>query len=201
MTSVHTPDLTTPEARSLIAFHEASHAVMYVLAHRVVRLPPGIPLTIDHAAILERVTLLDEDKGKTGGYCEAEEVYSRDHAARYPQWDWREAMEWQIVVYSAGSVAEAIRCGESHPSGVYRFTRADIGVTSDFVSADAVLQDLNALTRRGATLRRYIVRTFRLLRANWPAVEAIAAVLVHNHRIEGAEIERIFDGASQECRS
>ena len=94
-------------------------------------------------------------------------------------------------------------CGEDRPAGVYRFTRAKrhIGgvpfVPTDFVHANEVLRDLSVLIRRRHTLRRYIVRTFKLLLANWPAVKAVAAALIRDGRIDGAEIERIVDGSSQ----
>ena len=100
-------------------------------------------------------------------------------------------MEWQIVIDMAGGIAEAIHRGERRQRQVFWFAMLNCGADGDLEDAEAVCADLRALTGRRFGLERLVQRALKLLLANWPAVETIAAALIRDHHIDGAAIERI----------
>lgn len=187
-----------------IAYHEAGHAVAFALAHRRAWLPPGMPLRIGHAAVFERVPVRwiieyadgtrEDTTGGRGGVCCASHVYCREYVKEFPDWYWRDAVEWQLMIYLAGGVAEAIHLGERRQREIFRFLYANCrGIASDLEDAAPVLRDLRAVSGRRNWLQQPAVWTLRLLRWHWPAVETIAAVLIRDGYIDGAEIKRIVE--------
>ena len=98
--------------RAAVAYHEAGHAVANVLACRNAQLPPWDDLGVDSAEIVV-------DGEAWGGLCSGTTVYHAAYVTRLPSWDWRDAMEWQIVLDMAGGIAEAIHRGERRAEAFY----------------------------------------------------------------------------------
>ena len=174
------------EARAATAYHEAGHAVAIVLANRNAHLPPEDGLGIEFAEIV-----VAPDGKAWGGTCFGSEVYNPAYVTRLPSWDWRDAMEWQIIMNMAGGIAEAIHRGERRQRHVFQFAMLNCGVHLDLADADNVLADLRTLTGHRFRLERYARRALKLTLANWTAVEAIAAVLIRDMHIEGSAIEKL----------
>lgn len=131
------------------------------------------------------------ETGGFGGVCFGANVYRPEYATRFPPWRWRDAMQWQIIIYMAGGVAEAIHRGEWLQQYIFWFAM-QCGAGGDREAAEAIIADLRKLTGRRHGLERFAIRARKLLLANWPAVEAIAAVLIRDRRIDGAEIEALL---------
>jgi hypothetical protein len=171
-------------SRAAADYHEAGHAVSGVLAQRNAGLPPWDGLSIEFAEIAP------DSKAWAGVYV-GTQVYHPAYLTRLPSFDWRDAAEWQLVKNLAGGIAEAIHRGEHRPRNVFRFAMANCGAEDDFIDAEKVLVDLSKLSGRRCGLQRYTRRTLKLMLAHWPAVAAIAAVLIRDMRIEGAAIEEL----------
>jgi hypothetical protein len=168
---------------SAIAYHEAGHAVAHALALREAHLPNfDAPPNVKYAAIRR------DDDGKASGICFGANVYDPHYVAALPGGDCRDAMQWQIVIDMAGGAAEAIHRGERNKREIMWFALFNCGTEGDLETASAVLADLNALTSKRYGLNRFVIRAVELLRANWPAVESIAAVLIRDRYIDNAEI-------------
>jgi hypothetical protein len=176
---------TAPELCAAIAYHEAGHAVAHVMAYREAHLPDLKP-----APSVKYARIIREDVGKASGICYGSRVYRPEYAARLPDWRWGHAMEWEIVINMAGGVAEAIYRGERRQREVMWFALMNCGTEGDLDDAEVVLADLNRLTRRRYGLQRFTIRALKLLLANWDAVEVIAATLIRDQHVDGAEIER-----------
>ena len=172
------------EERAAAAYHEAGHAVANVLACRNAQLPPWDDLGVDSAEI-------GVDGKAWGGLCSGTTVYHAAYVTRLPSWDWRDAMEWQLVISMSGGIAEAIHRGERRRRVVFQFARLNCGAHHDLADAEKVLADLRALPGRRYGQERYTQRALKLMLAHWPAVEAIAAVLIRDLRIEGSTIEEL----------
>ena len=179
-----------PEALAAVAWHEAGHAVANVIAYRKAQLPGQVRPSVKYAAIVR------EEDGKAGGNCYGGLVYHARYAARLPGWNWRDAMEWQIVIDMAGGVAEAIHRGERRQKEVFWFAMLNCGAGGDLEAAERTLEDLRALTGRRDG-RQYARRALRLLLARWDAVEAIAAALIRDGHIDGEDIEDLVNGVLQ----
>lgn len=174
-----------PEVLAAIAWHEAGHAVAYRRAH----LPPSMsPLSVKYAAVLR------EDNGKASGICFGSNVYMPEYAIQLPSWNWRDAMQWQIIANLAGGVAEAIHRGERRKQDVMWFALLNCGTEGDLEDADAVLADLRQLTGRRYGLQRFVLQARALLIEQWPAVAALAAELIRDRHIDGDEIDAIVYG-------
>lgn len=187
-----TPGDIAPELLAAIAYHEAGHAVAYVLAYRNVHLPPlNPPPSVKHVSIVR------QEDGKFGGLCFGSNVYRPEYAANLPQWPWQHAMEWQIMMNMAGGVAEAIHRGERRQRHVMWFALFDCGTESDLENAEKVLADLRELTGSRYDLQRFVVQTLKLLLEHWPAVDALALRLIEARRVEGDELLRIVTEAGQ----
>jgi hypothetical protein len=130
---------------------------------------PAPPLPVRYVEITE-----------DSGHCVAASVYSSAWgiAPRY-----LDLMQWQVVIHLAGGVAEAISRGERRRHEVLTFAQR----------ARAVLDDLRTLTGRRHDAQPFAMRAMGLLLAHWPAVAALAAALIDNHRIEGDHVERIME--------
>ena len=102
-------------------------------------------------------------------------------------------MEAQVIIHLAGGISEAIHRGVRHE--VLRFAEAYCEVDADMEQARAVLGDLRRLTGYRFEARDFAGRTLEMLEAHWPAVEALAAALIENRRIEGERVEQIIDHA------
>ena len=95
------------------------------------------------------------------------------------------------TISMSGGIAEAIHRGERRRRVVFQFARLNCGAHHDLADAEKVLADLRALPGRRYGLERYTQRALKLMLAHWPAVEAIAAVLIRDLRIEGSTIEEL----------
>ena len=84
----------------------------------------------------------------------------------YPDWDWADAMQWQIVATLAGGIAEAVHRGERRKRHVMWFALCNCGSKDDFISVDAILADLRKLTGHHYGPQRFAERTLVLLLAN-----------------------------------
>lgn len=134
-------------------------------------------------------------RGRPGWYlgrCHNQDIYSTKWTPAYrlrPQW--QEAMEWSIVIDIAGGIAEAIPFGKRNHRDALQRALSTEGALVDFDSIDLVLTDLRALTgqrlERFVAYRHYAARAMKLLKANWPAVEAIAVALIRDRHIDAAE--------------
>src|SRR4029077_11474929 len=173
-----------PELCAAIAYHEAGHAVANVLAYREAHLPKTSGPSVKYASLIR------EADGKASGICFGAQVWHPRYAVMCPDWDWADAMGWEIVSLMAGGVAEAIHRGERRQCEVMWFALFNCGTDGDLDDAEATLADLNRLTGRRYGLQRFAVRALKLLLANWDAVETIAAVLIRDQFIGGAEIEQ-----------
>ena len=175
-----------PEVLSAIAYHEAGHAVANVLAYRNAQ-----SRTASRCCRASNTPVTCTRKGKVGGLCFGSKVYRAEYAVQAPHWRWQDAMQWQIVIDMAGGAAEAIHRGERNKRGLMWFALLNCGTDGDLEDADKVLADLNALTGKRYGLNRFVIRAVELLRANWGAVEAIAAVMIRDGHIDGAEITAV----------
>ena len=176
-----------------IAYHEAGHAVATMLAFHAVQHRYPLPMP---ALPVKFVKLEEETLGRWSGLCYGPEIYSTIWPDQRIDHQWREAMEWQIVINFAGGIAEAIHRGEKRKRDLLWFVAFNCGTDGDLKHADEVLADLRKLTGRRYGEQRFAERTLDLLMANWAAVAAVAAALADKHWIDGDELEEILRGRS-----
>jgi hypothetical protein len=176
-----------PEVKAAYAYHEAGHAVAAVIAWSQVCTPinpPPLPVKFVEIPI--------NADGKITGLTYGPSVYTPTYAARLGFLNkerFRDAMQWQITIDMAGGIAEAIHRGERNRRNMMWFALFNCGTEGDFVNAEAILAELCRLPPyRRHGLRRYAERACDLLRANWGAVETIAAALIEHDRIEGDRV-------------
>ena len=202
----------TPRIRA--AYHEAGHAVAWVLAWRLVRLPPDA--TPSPELPVKYVKVFKGETGRWFGFCS---VRNSLYPIKQPKEiriaeKWRDALEWEIIFSLAGGIAEAIFCGKtegktmatSYQMAVY-FAIDHCGMGSGDTKEGEPPGDTECfLTLRNdlwemenGSYARPAQRTFTLIRKYWPAVEAIAEELMQSERIEGDRVEQIFD-QTVKCR-
>jgi hypothetical protein len=133
------------------------------------------------------IELIEKSSGCWGGTCWGPQIYTPEWPEARIHERYREAMEWQIVINQAGGVAEAIYRGERRKKHIMWFSAFNCGVDGDLKQTADVLVDLHMLTKRQYGEQRFTERTLDLMLANWPAVEALAAILVADKAIHGGE--------------
>jgi hypothetical protein len=173
----------SPELKAAIAYHEAGHAVATVLAFERVRspnLPPPPPI--------KHVSILEDAAGKWSGICFGPQVYTTQWPDTRIGGQWRDAMEWQLVIDAAGGIAEAIHRGERNKRDMMWFAIFNCGTDGDLENMEAILTDLRRLTGRRHTLQRFYERACVLLREHWAAVERIAAALIESDHVGGDRV-------------
>jgi len=94
-------------------------------------------------------------------------------------------MRSQIAIHLAGGLAESIHRGVP----CLEFAVAHCGMAVDLMRAKAVA------ARCTGTLAQHADDTLALLEASWPAVTALATVLLEAGRIEGGRVEEIVVAA------
>ena len=171
------------------AHHEAGHAVMAVVAFRTAKF-----LTNPSSPLIGFVEIgPSTQKNVWAGLVERSSIYpDKWPAYKRITWDHRDAMEWEITVYLAGGIAEAIYRGERRKKHVLRFAMLNSGCDEDCASIAAVLADLRKLTGRRHGEQRFAERALALLLKHWPAVEALALALIDQGHIKGDEVEAII---------
>jgi hypothetical protein len=176
---------------SCASYHEAGHGVATLLGFRTVRSPmpaPPIPVELIEIYTPEKPHPYLRAEGKNYGIS----TYAPEWPAeRRIAPEWREAMEWHIVIMLAGGIAEAIARGERRKRQVLPFAIAHCGCRTDRVQVAKTLDDLHVLTGRRYSEQRFADRTRALLLAYWPAVRALAEALIEAKRLEGEQIEEI----------
>ena len=74
----------------------------------------------------------------------------------------------------------------------------DLLMSGDLETIDRAIDALRILTNgedhNDDAYRHFAGLAWDLLKANWPAVEAIAAALIERRRIDGAEVEALMNG-------
>jgi hypothetical protein len=167
------------ELVSAVAHHEGAHALATVLAFRdAAWLPRPAPSPV--VSFVE----ITNTSGQWIGCCRSRNIYSgrNDEPCR-------DLMEKQIGIYLAGAVGEAIS------RSVVRWDEVEVFAATDLQRAAAVGNDLSALTGVPYDEQFFFKHTRALLKANWPAIEALATALIAHGRIDGDQVERIIDGA------
>ena len=171
---------------SIVAFHEAGHAVVAWLAFRDMARAPA-PVAVTSVEIDVGDTLRSETERRLG-VC---------HSA-LSRMTWS-MLEWDIVVNFAGGLAEAIHRGERNRRSALRIALAKCGMGIDLEAIKRRIAALRILTDfpdddddRDAH-RRFAWQALALLKANWVAVEAIAAALIERRKLDGAEVEAIIN--------
>jgi len=171
----------SPEA---VAHHESGHAVAAVLAFRRARWLPRSP---------PRLPVRYCEIGANGtGTTAAKNIYC-------PTWPidvlvprYRPLMEAQVCIYLAGGVAEAIhRCGPRSGRELWSVAESCCAVDGDLQRVADVFGDLRRLTGYDLYPQHFADRTAEMLLTHWCAVEALAAALVDERRMEGRRVERI----------
>lgn len=171
---------------SAIAYHEAGHAVTTMLAFRFARTPnPSPPLAVKLLSIVE------EEEGRWSGCCFGPDIYSTQWPIERIAPEWREAMEWQIVISLAGGIAEAIHRGERNQRNIFWYAAFNCGTDKDLEHAEIILADLRKLTGRQYTEQRFAKRALNLLKANWTAVSTMATILANELVIPGDKLEEL----------
>jgi hypothetical protein len=179
---------TEPE---FVAHHEAGHAVAIVLAFRTAAWLPYPPPSVR----VRSVEITEDTPGQWGGNCVGTNIYSTRWPIECIAEPYRDLMEAQIVIHLAGGIAEAVHRGERRRQEVLAFAASNCSIDGDLKQARAVLADLRRLTGCRYDEQRFAERALALLLAHWRAVEALAAALVEDHRIEGDQVEAIVDRA------
>ena len=172
------------------AFHESGHAVATVWAFRdakwLPKPPPALPVRY--------VEIIQNGRG-WGGTCCGADIYSLKWPLDCIAERYRPLMEKQVCIHLAGGISEAVHLGIRNRHEVLRFAETHCGIDDDLVKASDVLRELFRLTGRHHDERHFAEPTLAMLLKNWPAVEALATVLVANRRIEGEVVELIIDHA------
>jgi hypothetical protein len=183
---------TRPRSQlSCAAYHEAGHGVATLLGFRTVRspmLPPPVPVELMEVFTSENPHPYLRIEGK----CYGPSTYAPEWPKRRIANEWREAMEWHILIMQAGGIAEAIYRGERRKRDVLYFAILNCGCRSDHEQVTKTLADLRALTRRPQSEQRFAERTRALLLRNWSAVRALAEALTEAKRLEGEQVEAII---------
>ena len=104
-------------------------------------------------------------------------------------------MESQVVIELSGGISEAIHHGIRHGREALRFAEAHCGVKRDLERVTPVLGDIFRLTGYRVFPQHYAHRTLEMLLDHWRAVESLAAHLIVDRWISGAEVEAIIDAA------
>lgn len=183
----------TPKAKvsplSIVAYHEAGHAVVAWLAFRDMAKTPA-PLPVISVAVNEEEPDPDWPPGipKFTGFC------------RTPLSDmtWG-PLEWDIVCCLAGGLAEAIHWGYRDQRHALPFTLECGGMSGDIEAIKRTFAALRILTEDkdhdddAEAHRHFAGRAWDLLQANWSAVEAIATALIERRKLDGAEVEALMN--------
>ncbi|MER9965563.1 hypothetical protein [Mesorhizobium sp. M0060] len=166
---------------SAVAYHEAGHAVAYILFNRrVFGDDPEFPA-------FESVHI---DNIRGPGFVKGNFLYStREYTgiagdidmARRIERDWA---IWEIIACLAGPFAEAAFDGYHDPFDMAMEANDMNEGSSDYVEAERVYSDLNFLMSRRPDWGNIEDRTARLVRECWPAIEALAARLLVKHDLQ-----------------
>jgi hypothetical protein len=174
-----------------VAHHEAGHAVATVLAWRYAIQPNRLPdQLVNYAEIFKPEPLVPNS---WAGICYGTQVYMPEWSEDRIADQFRDAMEWQIIVELAGGIAEAIYQGEWRKHRVLGFAAFNCGADNDLDRSAELLADLRRLTRRKHREQQFAEAALALLLEYWPAVEAVGAALIEHKRIEGHQVEEIVD--------
>ena len=175
------------------AYHEAGHAIMASLAWHHAKPQPHRDTTL----AVKYVAVTEEKPNCSSGICFGPMIYhnevDRDHMAR-------DCMEWQVLMYMAGGIAEVIHFRIGHKTGILKavLRQNKTGVSKDRAGWNVVLGDLRKLTGSRPSAHRLAERAKQLLLENWAAVETLAEELMDTGRVEGERVEQIFN---QHCRN
>lgn len=164
-----------------VAFHEAGHGVAVVWAWRTAEWLPKPP----PSPVVRYVEITD-----SSGSCGGANIYSCAWSEDRLTPRYRPLMEAQIGIHLSGGIAEALARGAR--SEVLAFAIRHCNMGTDLTRARAVLGDLRTLTGVRFELQTFALRTRGLLEAHWGAVQALAAALFTERRIEGEDVERII---------
>jgi hypothetical protein len=176
-----------------VAYHEAGHAVATLLGFGTVRLPEGQRPPAMPIKAIEVFTPENPHLDRLDGICHSQSTYSSAWPAEHRiAIEWREAMEWNIVIFQAGGIAEAIYRGERRKHNILRFAMRHCGCSLDQMKVEATLADLHTLTGRRHSEHRFVERTRALLLMNWPAIRALAEALTEAKRLEGEQVDAII---------
>ncbi|MBR1155650.1 hypothetical protein [Bradyrhizobium sp. JYMT SZCCT0428] len=109
---------------------------------------------------------------------------------------------YQTVIILAGGVAQAIWSGERTADDAFRVAINHGGMDEKLEDTDGdlalilkAIDDLSKVAGFKNDPKDYAEPTYDLLLKHWPAVEALAAALVKNNRIDGGAVEAIIDDA------
>ena len=170
------------------AHHEAGHAVATVIAFRSAAWLPNGPPPLP----VKSVEVTEVKPGRWGGQCWGPDIYSTQWPDQRINEPFRELMEWRIVISLAGPIAETIHRGQ-HAKDLLMFAYDCCGADGDIRQINEVRRDLHKLTGQRHRIDDFGERTLALVRANFPAVEALASALIEHKRVEGERIEQIID--------
>lgn len=179
-------DISTANAKTFAAYHEAGHAVATVTGFNQAQLAyrPPTPM-IKHIEIVR-------ENDKWTGCCFGPSIYVNKYTEHHVADNWQSAMECQIVVDLAGGMAEAIYRGSKQPGEAFWFAVFSCGMDSDLRNAETVFADLCKVTRRYRGVDSFSVRTMKLLLKRWRSVEALANALLVDEHIWGYDAEKII---------